>query len=583
MTLPAKFTAFASPRARLFVFGLILFVSIFAVYQNIGGNQPIPFDDRLYVTGNHQVQQGLNWATICWAFTNVDAANWHPLTWLSHLLDWQLFGKWIGPVMIQNLFWHSLNSFLILILFRRVLSDDFLAFALALIFALHPQNVESVAWLSQRKTQISHLFLMLVILVYLEVIRIKPGVCRVGTILVCYVLSLLAKPSAVSLAPILAFWLLNENLKEVSWSSGGCRTKVNGFWNVCLKTISNPVVYLMFVVSVSFAVLTFLAQKNAGAVASNQLIDTLARALNAGSSLHSYFTKFIAPSNLTFFYPWTFAFDLGKVTFGYFFVVVWFALGVLFWRASSLVLIGAVWFLVGHLPTIGLVQVGSQSYADRYMYLPMVGLLLSIGALVKILLTGVFLPKSRFWFSLTGVAFAVGLGLQSFNYLLFWDTPQRAYRRSLDLAGFSYTMALNLASEYSNRGFLKSALPLNERALASNPDGPLAVSNLGTVYAQLGRYEEALPLLKRATELEPDSPKNQFQLGFAQILMGKEDEGKASLRKARNLLPEDSWDSGIAAIRANLNNINAFVAQQELAKSAELGPVSLENDGAAEK
>lgn len=534
---------FSEPIRELMAVGLIG-IAVVAIYAQIGAHRTIPFDDSLYLTGNMWVQRGLTWETVVWSFTNVVAGNWHPVTWISHLVGQELFGTLIGAHMIENLFWHFGNSFLVYRLFRALGQPRILALGLALVFACHPLNVESVAWLSQRKTQISTFLLLATLLVYLDWRETGRRSSRI-LMTAAFTISLMAKAMGVTLPFLLVLFELLQAWPQVE---GELKARA---WRAVLARGWREVkkVWPLLGAAVLVAIATFFAQRDVGAMAS---IDNLAighRILNAFGAVGTYGYTFFVPSELCLFYPLSESPRWDTAAFGILLIAVGTLLALLAARRSMLIAFGWIWFLFTLLPVIGLVQVGSQSHADRYMYVPMIGLLLAFGA---------WFPRAGFpgcraplatWTALT-FAFAAGMGGHAYAYTMTWRDPETAYRRSLEVGGVSFMMLTNLSSTLANLNFYRTAETYAERCAALWPDEIFAVVNLASTKGLLNKLDEAEAGFRRAMDLEPGNVKHPYMLAIVLLQKGRNEEAQAVLDQALRLLPaEDDWREGHQMVR----------------------------------
>ena len=534
-------TALHPTVAEGLILGLIS-LAVVAIYGQIGQHRPLAFDDALYLTENGWVLQGLTWRGALWAFTNVDAANWHPLTWLSHMADQSLFGSVIGAHMIENLFWHAANSMLVYRLLRALNLTRTVACVLALIFAAHPLNVESVAWLSQRKTQLSTFFLLVTTLVYLGG-RIQQRTSLQVLLVTAFSLSLMAKATGVALPLILLGYEAMRFRQSTAENPRGAGPALRPWLASTLRRLA-PLV----AVALAVALATFFAQRSQGAVASVESIPLLHRIPNAATAITTYLRTFVWPAELCLFYPMPKSPDWAEATTGLLLLAaggLWIAV---FARRAPLMILGGIWFLLALLPVVGLVQVGSQSHADRYMYLPMIGLLIMIGAFTET----VRLPDGRPGrAALTGVltAFALGMGVHAFAYTQLWRDPETAYRRSIAVGGPSYAILLNLAAAYEQQNLFKTAEQTNAIAARLWPDRPGALGNHASSLALLGRYAEAETLFRRALALDPENFKLHYLLGLV-LLESNNPECEVFFQNARRLLPpETDWRPGNLEIR----------------------------------
>jgi hypothetical protein len=533
----------SEPTREVMAVGLIG-LAVVAIYAQIGAHRTIPFDDSLYLTDNVWVQGGLTWEAVLWSFTNVVSGNWHPVTWISHLVDQELFGNWLGAHMIENLFWHFGNSVLVYRLFRALEQPRVLAVGLALVFACHPLNVESVAWLSQRKTQISTFLLLATLLVYLEW-RVTRRRSSRFLMTVAFAISLMAKAMGVTLPFLL---VLFELLQAWPRLEGELRARA---WGAVLRRVRCEVVKVWPLVAAAIlvAAATFFAQRNVGAMASIDYLTVGHRILNAFGAVGTYLYTFIVPSELCLFYPLAESPPWAPAAFGILLIAFGTLLAMLGARRSVLVAFGWIWFLFTLLPVIGLVQVGSQSHADRYMYVPMIGLLLALGAwFSKAGFPGCRVPLTA-WTGLT-YAFAVGMGVHAYAYTMTWRDPETAYRRSLEVGGVSYVMLANLSATLTNLNYYKTAEFYAEICVQIWPDRPLVVVNLASVKGLLNKLDEAEAGFRRAMALEPDNVRHPYMLALVLLQTGRNQEAEAVLNDALRLLPpENDWRKGNQMIR----------------------------------
>lgn len=532
------------PATREVIASGLLGLAILVVYAQIGGHRPIPFDDALYLTDNAWVLRGLTWEGVIWAFTNVDAANWHPITWLSHMVDQQIFGSLIGGHMIENAFWHFGNSLLVYRLLLALGQPRLMGLALALVFAVHPLNVESVAWLSQRKTQISTFLLLATVIFYLDWRVTRRTSTRV-LLTVAYTLSLMAKAMGVALPVILLTFELVQRWPQV-------RADVHarawpGLLGHFFRTLRDlwPLLAAAFLI----AAVTFLAQRQVGAVASLDNMPLGYRLPNALAAVGTYLRTFFLPAELSIFYPLGEAPRWEAAAAGFAAISLGTFLAVIASPRVPLVAFGWMWFLLSLLPVIGLVQVGSQSHADRYMYVPMVGLLISVGAwLAQADLPGCRAPRAA-WVGLIA-AFAVGMGGHAYAYTMLWRNPETAYRRSLDVSGVSYLMLSNLAGTLTQLKYYKTAEVYSEVSARLWPDRILVVVNLASVKGLLGKLDEAEAGFRRAMMLEPTNVKHPYMLAVVLLQGGRRAEAEAVLDAALPLLPPaNDWRKAHQMIR----------------------------------
>lgn len=520
--------------AEVIVAGLIAIV-VAAIYAQVGGHRAI-WDDALYLTENLWVRRGLTWDGLVWAFTNVDAANWHPITWLSHMIDQELFGALIGGHMIENPFWHFANSFLVYRVLKALGISRVMALGLAIVFAGHPLNVESVAWLSQRKTQISTFMLLATLLVYLDW-RVTRRLSSRLLLIAAYGISLMAKAMGVTLPVI----LLAFELAQV-WPRIRADAEARVWRSVRDRFLGIARDLWPFVAAaVCVAVATFLAQRQSAAVVSLEDISVEYRLVNALAAVGTYLRTFLWPGELCLFYPLAADTPWDAGAMGFLAIAFGTLLAIYGSRSTRLVAFGWIWFLVALLPVIGLIQVGSQSHADRYMYVPMIGLLIAAGAW----LDQVTIPGCRrsawAWRALV-VSFGVGMGLHAYAYTMLWRDSETAYRRSLQIGGESFSMAANLMATLTNLNYYKTAEAYSALCVKEWPDQPLVVGNHAYLLRLMGRHSESETAYRRVLELEPDNARHHYMFGLLLLEMGKNEEADAVLNHALSILPpEGDW------------------------------------------
>jgi tetratricopeptide (TPR) repeat protein len=530
-----------SSRSRLAI-GIGLAVLTIAAYARVAGNGFINLDDNDYVTASPHVQAGLTCSSIRWAFTTGHSANWHPLTWLSHMLDVQLYGMNAGGHHLTSLALHVASTLLLFHLFLKTTGALYPSAFVAAVFGLHPLHVESVAWVAERKDVLSAFFWILTTLAYVEWTK-KPQTSRYLLVVVLFALGLMSKPMLVTLPfalLLLDVWPLRRP------GAPFVREKIP-----------------LFLLAGASSVVTFLVQRAQGAMTLSDRIPIGLRVENALVSYAAYLGKAVVPARLAVYYPHTAeaypawqvagaALLLGGIT--------WFA-----WRSRDTrpwLVVGWLWFVGTLVPVIGLVQVGSQSMADRYTYVPLIGLSAAVafeaaevrGALAVLLLVG-----AAAWSALTWRQ----VGFWKDDRTLFGNLVQvmpenhlahhilgcvylREHR--LDEAVEEFKEALRLRPTYaeasSNLGMAlelsgkpAEAIEQYEGALRESPELAEAHHNLGRLLATQGHLEAAIPHLEAAVKSNPDLVEAHVNLGSAYMMSGRIDEAISRFEKALELRP----------------------------------------------
>lgn len=345
------------PKYRTAIVALLLFFGTLALYYPALQNGFVNYDDPAYVTSNPHVQQGLTKRSVAWAFSSTAEANWHPLTWLSHMLDVQLFGLRPAGHHAQSVLWHAVNVVLLFLLLAKATGFLGRSAVVAALFAVHPLNVESVAWVSERKTVLCTFFLLLALAAYGWYVK-RPRASLYLLVALLFALGLMAKPMLITLPfllLILDFWPL-ERFPQ---------TPLN-------KLVIEKIPLLAL--SAASAAITLYAQRAGGAVGSTQLLPLAMRVKNAIYSYLIYLDKTLWPARLAVFYPHPEgALSLWKVA-GAAVILIAITIAFQHFRESRYLLLSWLWFLITLAPVIGIVQVGRQAWADRYAYIPLWGL-----------------------------------------------------------------------------------------------------------------------------------------------------------------------------------------------------------------
>jgi tetratricopeptide (TPR) repeat protein len=591
---PAEQAA-ASAHRHAFVVELAISVALAAltllVYGRTGTFPFVAYDDGAYVFENQQVQGGLSAAGVRWAFTTFACANWHPLTWLSLQLDWQLFGGQPAGFHLTNVVLHTANTLLLFGVLTRLTGAVWRSAVVAALFALHPLHVESVAWVSERKDVLSTLFWMLTLAAYVSYVR-RPGVCRYLLVLLALGLGLLAKPMLVTLPFVLLlldYWPLRR------WPDCSLR-------HLLLEKAP------LFVLVLASCVVTYLAQLRGQAVAPLEAFPLAARLENALLAYTGYLGKMLWPTHLAVYYPHPRQDVSGARALGAgLFLVVITVLVLGPGRRRPYLAVGWLWYLGTLVPVIGLVQVGGQAMADRYTYVPLIGLFLLLvwgvadlaeayrvphrslaGAAALVLSACVVLTwvqvghwKStlRLWEHTVAVTennfmAHVTLGTHYYQQGMLSDA-RREFKKALALDPGVAEPHANLAKVYGDLGLGQQAVAEYRQAVALDPQNPVFHNNLGSLLRDLGRPEEALAESRRAIALDPTyvAPHNNLGIVFAEL--GRHEEALAEFRRAIVL------DPTYAQLHNNLGIVLADLGRLEEAQASLRRAIALDQAYAA--
>lgn len=394
------------PRQMRILLGALLVVVTLLLYLPVVHHEFLNgWDDDDYITANMHVRSGFTRTNVTWAFTSFDMSNWHPVTWLSHMLDCQLFGLNSGAQHYVNALLHAANVLLLFWILQRATAALWRSFVVAALFAVHPLNVETVAWVAQRKSLLSAFFSLLTVAAYGWYIR-RCGWKRYLAVVSAFALALMSKPMAVSLPLALLlfdYWPL-QRLEELPFARRWARL-----------VLEKTPLLLMSVVS---SVFTEMAQRSGGSVMQLVLLPLSTRIENTVISYVAYIGKILWPARLATFYPLEFSPSLGDVIASAAILVGVTALAIYFYRASYF-LVGWLFFLITLIPVIGIVQVGFQGMADRYTYLPSIGLFIALTWGLAALVDRV--PIARVVLSFAAFCLICGFAAVTMQYLKCWQ------------------------------------------------------------------------------------------------------------------------------------------------------------------
>ena len=524
------------PAMRIWIVSGLILLSL-AVFRPALDCDFVALDDDAYVTENPQVRAGLTREGLTWAFTSFGyQGNWHPLTWLSHMLDVQLFGLDPRGHHATNVLLHAANTALLFLLLHALTGALWPSAFAAALFCVHPLHVETVAWVSDRKGVLSTLFWLLATGAWLRYLR-APGAWRyVGTALL-FGAGLLAKPMLVTLPLtllLLDFWPLGR-FGNAACVAGARR---GGLWLILEKA---PLLALML----ASAAVTYLSQQRGGTVVFTGMQHGWFRVADAVASCAGYLGKLVHPVHLSIFYPLPqVSHTFGKLAAAAALLLSLSAAAALLRRRAPSLATGWCWFLVTLLPVCGLVQVGSQAMADRYTYVPFIGLFVAVAWGIPALL-----PRVTWRTPLQSAAAAATLVLligSTRAQLGHWRNSETLLAHALETAPESGLLQTNLGKFLLDRGRLEEAAAHFTAALRANSNDLLAAYNLGIALNGLGRLEEAAAALRRAVRIDPAYSEAYNNLGAVLYQQGKVSEAATCFSEAVRLGP------GNLNARANL-------------------------------
>jgi tetratricopeptide (TPR) repeat protein len=508
----------------------LLVVAVFLVFSQTLRYPCINYDDDRYFSANPQVQAGLTWNGIRWAFRTKYASNWHPLTWLSLMLDTELFGP--GPMgpHLTNIILHAANVALLLLLLKRLTGALWPSAFVAAVFAVHPLRVESVAWVAERKDVLCGLFFMLTLLMYVRYVdwsKVQSPKSKIfyGLTLFFFALGLMSKPMLVTLPFVLLlldYWPLN-------------RIKLSTF-NAQRSTIRHLILEKLpfFLPSAALCVVTVFAQENT--VVSIEALPLSLRISNALISYGAYLAQMFWPHNLAVLYPYRFDVSAGQTVGAGVLLLALTVLAFLAARRLPFFLVGWLWYLGMLVPVIGLVQVGHQSHADRYTYLPQLGLYLAIAWTVRDLTFSWRLR--RLVLSVAALTVIATLMVCAGKQTLYWRNSELLWRHTLACTSGNYIANNNLGNTIIDQGRSAEAVRLFQKAIEIYPDYAEAHYNLGCAFDKQERLAEAIGHFQKAIEIYPDYAEANNNLGVVFLKEGRLNEAIKHCQRALEINPD---------------------------------------------
>ncbi len=532
-----------SSRKTTILLALLLALGTFALYVPSLHNGFVNYDDPDYVTANAHIRQGLSRSNIAWAFTATDEANWHPLTWISHMADVQFFGLNPTGHHLTSVLLHAINVVLLFLLLGRATGHTLRSAIVAALFAVHPLNVESVAWVAERKTLLCMLFLLLTLWAYGWYAR-KPGVPRYLSVVVLFALGLMAKPMVITLPFVLLlldYWPL-QRLGRLN--ADGTPASGPTFFRLFAEKIP------LFAMSVASALITVYAQHSGGALGITAALPISLRIKNAIYSYLAYIFKGVWPSHLAVFYPHPEnSLALWKVLAT---VILLLAITALVWRfrRKRYLLVGWLWYLGMMIPVIGIVQVGRQAMADRYAYIPFIGLFVMV-----VWLAAELFARIRLSFSTKVVitlAVLSGYAFVSYIQIGYWRDSVTLFTHALQVTSNNGIAEDNLGAALMDAGHPELALPHFEAAVRLVPQLATGHYNLATVLHEQNQIEAAMREYQLALTYASDPTEAARAHNNLGVLLMQRNQPTAAIAEFN------------AAIQANPNEQNSYLGRGSL-------------------
>src|SRR5688572_25774403 len=512
-------------RALVWGIALALVVLTAATYAVVRGFDYVELDDPIYVTENDQVRAGLTLDGVRWAFTTGTAANWHPLTWLSHMLDVSLFGVAPGPHHIVNLVLHVTSTLLLFLVLNRMTQSPWRSGFVAAVFALHPLHVESVAWVAERKDVLSGCFWMLTMAAYAGYVD-RPSRMRLAAVSGMFAVGLMAKPMLVTLPCallLLDLWPLRR------WSP----LKPGGLLPLVKEKLP------LFVLTAASSLITVIVQSFGGAVAGLQAVPLGLRVENAITSATTYLIKMVWPVDLSVLYSLPDRVAPSHLA-GSLLVLI--TISVLAFRSVStrpFLLVGWLWYLGTLVPVSGIVQVGVQAMADRYTYIPIIGI-----AIMVAWVPAPSMMRSRTARSVVAVADAavvVEMAAMTRTRLPVWQNNVTLFTEAtMQTMGVDeYGAHLSLGATLLQQKRFDEARAHYQQASALRPKSADAAYGLGLSFLHAGRTAEAILPLEEAVGLAPEDPDRRSDLAISYVRANRIDDAIREYRRLTALRPNE--------------------------------------------
>lgn len=544
------------PGSRYWLSLALLIIAVLP-YFGVWNFEFVSFDDPDYISGNPQVLAGLTWDSVKWAMTANDFANWHPLTWISHMLDVTLFGPNPGAHHLTNVSLHAINTVLLFGFLASATGCAGRSALVAALFAVHPLHVESVAWVSERKDVLSTLLMFLTLLAYLRYTK-RPSWLTYLPVFILLALGLMAKPMLVTLPCVLLLldaWPLNRISLRPFDKAAAYRLVIEKLPLFALVTASS--------------VVTFLVQQEGGAVSGIERISVMMRMSNVLVSYVGYIVNMITPTGLAVLYPFPESIPVWKPVAAALLLMAFTVAAVRAREKFAYVSVGWFWYLGTLVPVIGIVQVGTQAMADRYTYIPLIGLFI-------ILVWGAYDLLGRHSSRkapMVAIAFMIIAALTAASWMQsrHWQNSHALWTRALDVTENNSRAHNKMGIVLADLGQQEKAITHYRRALKISPGFAKGYNNLGNALVATGQPGEALAYFEHAITLKPDYALAHNGMGSALDDLDQVENAIASYEAALNIDPQlAAAHNNLAAAWFRQGNLEKAITESK--RAIELEP-----------
>lgn len=529
---------------RHILVGVLLAIITLAAFWRVLDCDFVDYDDNRYVILNSRIQTGFTWEAVKWAFTAGYEATWQPLIWLSYMLDHQLYGLKPYGYHLTNLLLHIANTLLLFLVLGRMTKSLWRSAFVAALFAIHPLHVESVAWVAERKDVLSGLFWMLAMWAYVSYAS-RGGAWRYVLVMLALGLGLMSKPMLVTL-PFALLLLDYWPLRRFTPGTG----KAGPGWKLVWEKAP------LFALAAASSVITFVVQQERGALSSLRQVPLGVRAANSFLAYAQYIRKMLWPSDLAVIYPHSMSGPPVLRAIGAALLLVFLSILVIrAWRQRPYLAVGWLWYLGTLVPMIGIVQTGAHALADRFTYIPLIGIFIMIAWGVPDLLARVRVGERV----LPVLACAVTAALMVCTWIQvgYWHNSVTLFQHALRVTTGNYVAHNCLGEALGLQGKTDQALNHLYKALAIEPNYSPVHANLGIILCEHGRLDEGAAQLREAVRLDPRDPVAHCDLGVALSRQGRFKEAITHLSKALEI------DPGLDVARCNLEALSREAQKRE--------------------
>jgi len=507
-------------KQKILIIHIILVVLILAVFRQVSQFDFVNIDDGTYVTENSHVLSGITLEGIHWAFSTTYAEFWHPLTWISLMLDHQLYGLNAGAYHTTNLTLHILSTLLLFWLFNRMTGTPWRSAFVAALFGIHPLHVESVVWIAERKDVLSGFFWMLTLCLYVYYTE-KQTIKRYGLVLCSFVLALLSKPMVITL-PVIMILLDYWPIKRFKLQKG----------NVILWQVKEK--FPFFILSATFSIITIYARyKPYGKDFQSPFSSYIA---NAAVAFLKYVEKTFWPQDMAFFYPFSAQISIGYLCVSLLLIITISVFVLVMVQQQPYLFVGWLWYAVSILPVIGIVRVGDFSMADRYHYLPSIGLAVMLAWGIPALIKREEIKKKILFPA--GIIFIVIMALLAHRQCGYWQNSISLLRHTLQVTQNNYLAHNNMGLALFNQGKIEEAMKHYNESIRLKPYYAYAHNNRGIVYGELRQYQLAMNDFNEAIRKLPFYADAYYNRGVTYDKLGQHQNAIDDYNQAIRLKPD---------------------------------------------